>query len=56
MKNDEIDHDIAKAGFAPAVEHSSYWLRHPVIDAPSDLERDDGRFWDEKSELRTKWG
>jgi hypothetical protein len=48
MSDEEIDREIAKAGFDPAIEHSSHWLRYEVIDA-------DSRFRDENGELRTKW-
>ncbi len=55
MSSDEIDRDVATAGFDPAAPHANHWLRHEVIDALSDFERDDSCFWDEKGELRTKW-
>jgi hypothetical protein len=38
----------ATAGFDSAITHSS------VIDALSDLQRDDSRFWDKEDALRTR--
>ena len=59
MKNDEIDVHLVqmtvRTGFDPSVEYSTSWLRHEVIAALSDLERDHGRFWGEDGELRGRW-
>jgi len=56
MTKEEIDADMKRAGFDPAVEHATRWIRHDVIEAMYELERDETRFWNEEGDFKTRPG